>query len=258
MAGPFLALVGLFVGALSTAAVLLGGTVASLSLGPIGPANPSGPMAAPATVSSAPVLTSASQAAAENAAAACPGLDWTLLAGAVLIDPALAASLTSVATALCTSPDRPATLVALLPGPTEGQVALVLAQALAANPALNGEAATAIAFAAINLGVPYRWGGTGPGGFDCSGLTLEAYRAAGVTIPRVAQDQFDAGPQLPPGAALQPGDLVFFGPGPHGIEHVGLYIGAGDMIDAPHTGADVRIESLWRSDLVGATRPAGG
>jgi len=79
----------------------------------------------------------------------------------------------------------------------------------------------------------------------------------------VAQDQFDAGPAVPAGTALEPGDLVFFGQGASDVTHVGLYLGDGDMIDAPHTGASVRIEptpttpgALFGSDImVGATRP---
>jgi cell wall-associated NlpC family hydrolase len=150
-----------------------------------------------------------------------------------------------------------------MPGPTEGQEALVLAYALSADADLSTAVTEAIAFAAANLGAPYRWGGTGPGGFDCSGLTQAAYAAAHVAIPRVAQDQFDAGPAVPPTAPLQPGDLVFFGSGPQGITHVGLYIGGGEMIDAPHTGAFVRIEPTpttpgraFGDDLyIGATSP---
>ena len=56
---------------------------------------------------------------------------------------------------------------------------------------------------------------------------------------------------------MVPGDLVFFGSGPTGVDHVGLYVGGGEMIDAPHTGALVRFDPAGRSDLVGATRPAG-
>lgn len=87
---------------------------------------------------------------------------------------------------------------------------------------------------------------------------------AGISLPRVAQDQYDAGPQLSPGTPLEPGDLVFFGGGPTDITHVGIYIGNGQMVDAPYTGADVRVESTpttigasWGSDVVvGITDPS--
>jgi hypothetical protein len=132
---------------------------------------------------------------------------------------------------------------------------LVLAQALAAAPGLAASAASALQFAAEQLGLPYRWGGTGPGGFDCSGLVQAAYRAAGVELPRVAQDQFDAGPPVLDHRPVEPGDLLFFGASPRAVEHVGIYVGAGEMIDAPHRAAVVREEPARWSDFVGATRP---
>jgi len=134
---------------------------------------------------------------------------------------------------------------------------LTLSLALGDDPSLSGAVAAALAFAAAQLGTPYVWGGTGDGGFDCSGLVQAAYRVAGVALPRVAQDQFDAGPAVPDGSPVAPGDLVFFGSGPTAVDHVGLYVGAGEMIDAPHTGALVRFDDADWSGLVGATRPAG-
>lgn len=128
--------------------------------------------------------------------------------------------------------------------------------------------ATAVSWASSQIGTPYVWGGETPGvGFDCSGLVQAAYAVAGVALPRVAQDQYDATTKLAPGATLAPGDLVFFGGGPGSIDHVGLFVGViggrNVMVDAPHTGADVRAESfpatpgaLFGSLLyVGATRP---
>jgi len=123
----------------------------------------------------------------------------------------------------------------------------------------------AVDWALAQVGTPYIWGGETPGvGFDCSGLVQAAYKVAGISLPRVAQDQYDAGPQLSPGTPLEPGDLVFFGGGPTDITHVGIYIGNGQMVDAPYTGVDVRVESFpmtvaasWGSDIyVGATQPA--
>ena len=98
-------------------------------------------------------------------------------------------------------------------------------------------------------------------------LRQAAYAVAGVSLPRVAQDQYNATPKLAPGSVLAPGDLVFFGGSPDSIDHVGLYVGVvggqNVMVDAPHTGADVRAEpfpatqgSSFGSLLyVGATRP---
>jgi cell wall-associated NlpC family hydrolase len=119
-------------------------------------------------------------------------------------------------------------------------------------------AQAAVDFAQAQLGVPYRWGGDGPGegGFDCSGLTHAAYQAAGLSLPRTAQTQYQAGPHLPPGSPLAPGDLVFFGTSPSHATHVGIVIGPGQMIDAPHSGALVRSEPYTRPSYLGATRPA--
>ncbi|WP_018640261.1 C40 family peptidase [Parafrankia elaeagni] len=121
-------------------------------------------------------------------------------------------------------------------------------------------ALTAVDYATAQLGLPYLWGGDGPdygeNGFDCSGLTRAAYAAAGITIPRVAQDQFDAGLRLPPGAPLEIGDLVFYGPSDIDITHVGIYIGGGNMINAPRRKTLVRTETYVRPSYRGATRPA--
>jgi cell wall-associated NlpC family hydrolase len=146
---------------------------------------------------------------------------------------------------------------------------LALAQSYGSGTAAGtGAGQVAVAWALAQVGTPYVWGGETTGvGFDCSGLTQAAYRAAGITLPRVAQDQFDAGPELGSGTVLEPGDLVFFGGGPGSVSHVGLYIGVRDgkamMVDAPHSGADVRVEAFpptlgarWGSELVvGFTRP---
>jgi cell wall-associated NlpC family hydrolase len=119
--------------------------------------------------------------------------------------------------------------------------------------------AKAIAYARAQLGTPYVWGATGPGAFDCSGLTYAAYRAAGVTVPRVSGAQWRHGPRIPAGRE-QPGDLVFFNSGPgtstSNPGHVGLVIGGGRMIAAPHTGTVVQVQSYRRSTLLGFARPA--
>lgn len=121
----------------------------------------------------------------------------------------------------------------------------------------TGAAQAAVAFALDQLGTPYRWGGEGAGGFDCSGLVQAAFAAAGVALPRVAQAQYDAGPPVPAGQPLEPGDLVFFGSSTGAVTHVGIVVSPGEMVDAPHTGAVVRIESYAWPDYLGATRPAG-
>jgi cell wall-associated NlpC family hydrolase len=118
-------------------------------------------------------------------------------------------------------------------------------------------AATAVQFALAQIGTPYLWGGEGPGGFDCSGLVQAAYQAAGIALPRVAQQQYDAGPRLQPGEAVQPGDLVFFGSDIRHVTHVGIVVGPGEMVDAPHAGATVRRESFNWPDYFGASRPSG-
>ena len=119
-------------------------------------------------------------------------------------------------------------------------------------------AARVILFAASELGKPYAWGATGPDAFDCSGLTMMAYRAAGISMPRTSQQQWAAGRYVPPGQE-KPGDLVFFA-GSDGTAqapgHVGIVLGGGLMIDAPHAGAPVRVDGI--AGEVGFTRPAAG
>jgi cell wall-associated NlpC family hydrolase len=115
-------------------------------------------------------------------------------------------------------------------------------------------ALVAVEFACAQLGKPYVWGGNGEPGFDCSGLTHAAYAAADLSIPRTAQTQYNAGPLLPTGTSLQPGDLVFYGNGPRSVTHVGIAISPTQMIDAPHTGADVEITGV--GDYLAASRPA--
>ncbi|MEV6639643.1 NlpC/P60 family protein [Amycolatopsis sp. NPDC051371] len=124
------------------------------------------------------------------------------------------------------------------------------------NGPAGQHALDAVAFAQAQLGKPYVWGGDGDseGGFDCSGLTHAAYQAAGLTIPRTAQTQHDAGPLLPPGTPLLPGDLVFFGASSHTITHVGIAISSTHMINAPYTGALVRIDPIGH--YFAATRPS--
>jgi peptidoglycan DL-endopeptidase CwlO len=118
-------------------------------------------------------------------------------------------------------------------------------------PAVSGGAAIAIEYARAQLGKPYCYAGAGPACFDCSGLTKQAWAAAGVSMVHYSGAQYTKFPKVPLNA-MQPGDLVFWGP--NGSQHVGLYIGGGQMIAAPHTGAFVRIQAV-SPNPVGAVRP---
>ena len=126
---------------------------------------------------------------------------------------------------------------------------------LVAAPA---EGMVAAEWALTQVGKPYVWGATGPDAYDCSGLVLRAWEAAGVALPRVAADQFGAGEHLSL-AEAEIGDLLFFAPDPSDpatIDHVGIYLGGGRMVEAPHPGAEVRVVDVYPADLVPEiTRP---
>lgn len=119
-------------------------------------------------------------------------------------------------------------------------------------PSDGSRAARAVAFAYGAIGKPYVWGATGPGSFDCSGLTQAAWRSAGVALPRTTYTQINAGQRISRDQ-LAPGDLVFFY---SGVTHVGLYIGDGQMIHAPRPGSTVRIAPVDSMPWAGAARPA--
>ncbi|MFJ3978441.1 NlpC/P60 family protein [Streptomyces sp. NPDC090021] len=119
-------------------------------------------------------------------------------------------------------------------------------------PADGSRAARAVAFAYGAIGKPYVWGATGPGSFDCSGLTQAAWRSAGVSLPRTTYTQINAGRRVSRDQ-LAPGDLVFFY---SGITHVGLYVGNGQMIHAPRPGSTVRLAPIDSMPWAGASRPA--
>jgi cell wall-associated NlpC family hydrolase len=118
-----------------------------------------------------------------------------------------------------------------------------------------GERAAKYALDAV--GVPYRWGGTSMSGFDCSGLVYWAYRRLGVSVPHNSYALWSNGRRVPR-SRLKPGDVLVFS----GLGHVGMYIGRGKMVHAPHSGVDVQVVSLARSQygrrLVGARRFAAG
>jgi peptidoglycan hydrolase-like protein with peptidoglycan-binding domain len=136
-----------------------------------------------------------------------------------------------------------------------------VARTPAAQAAPGSSAGTAVRFALAQLGKPYRWGAEGPNSFDCSGLVQTSYRAAGVHLPRVSRQQYGAG-KLIRLSSLRAGDLLFYArdtSDPRTIYHVGMYLGAGRMVEAPNRRAPVRIASMWRPGLLGkATRPAAG
>ncbi|MFE6687223.1 NlpC/P60 family protein [Streptomyces sp. NPDC057743] len=150
-------------------------------------------------------------------------------------------------------------------GETQGYVKSITTlaksfEAPTAPVASSQQASAAIYYAQEKLGTPYLWGGNGTadegGRFDCSGLTKAAYHSVGIELPRVANDQWNAGPH-PKRDELLPGDLVFFAHDlndPRTIHHVGIYVGGGYMINAPYTGAVIRFDKIDQPDYIGATR----
>jgi cell wall-associated NlpC family hydrolase len=122
------------------------------------------------------------------------------------------------------------------------------------NGPASGNARTVLKWAYSKLGTPYVYGGTGPNGYDCSGFVMMAWRQAGVSLPRVVPDQYNATRRVAR-ADLAPGDLVFF----DSLGHVGLYVGGGTFIHAPHTGSSVKTDSIndsyYSSHYAGAGRP---
>ncbi len=116
---------------------------------------------------------------------------------------------------------------------------------------VTGRGAAAVSYAYAQIGKPYKWAGDGPGSFDCSGLTMRAWGAAGVSLSHSSRAQIGEGRRVSR-SELQPGDLVFFG---NPIHHVGMYVGGGRMINAPQTGDVIRVRSMARGDYAGAVRP---
>jgi cell wall-associated NlpC family hydrolase len=114
----------------------------------------------------------------------------------------------------------------------------------------SGRAAVAVSEAYRQLGKPYRWGASGPNSFDCSGLMMWVWGKAGVSLPHSSRAQYGYGTHVSRGE-LQPGDLVFYG---SPIHHVGIYVGGGRYIAAPHSGDVVGFRDVNRGDWAGATR----
>ncbi len=140
-----------------------------------------------------------------------------------------------------------------------GQLVCAQPQAYEGPPGASRSAGAVLAFAQAQLGKPYVYGATGPDAFDCSGLTLRAYEAAGIGLPRTSEEQWSAGPHVAQDQ-LQPGDLVSFDPDASALPgHVGIYAGNGTMIDAPNSEGVVRVENIAGfGTYLGAVRPTNG
>jgi len=187
-----------------------------------------------------------------------------LAAAAASAAAAAAASATATAAAAAAGtaaagPARPGGTVAPSVGYLPAPSTAVPLQPTSQTPSQAAAVAVAVAVARAQVGKPYLWGAVGPDSYDCSGLTLSAYLAAGIALPRTAQQQWYAGPHVPLGA-LAPGDLLFWASDPtvpSSIHHVAMYLGGGLMVAAPHSGTLVRIEPLYLTGYVGAVRPTG-
>jgi peptidoglycan DL-endopeptidase CwlO len=115
----------------------------------------------------------------------------------------------------------------------------------------SGRAAVAVHFAMAQVGKPYVYGAAGPNAYDCSGLTMASWGAAGVGLSHSSSAQFGQGTHISP-SQLQPGDLVFYY---HPISHVGMYIGNGMIVNAENPSAGIRVAPLYSMPFVGAVRP---
>ncbi|MFH9267140.1 NlpC/P60 family protein [Streptomyces sp. NPDC017546] len=136
-------------------------------------------------------------------------------------------------------------------GVDEAQRELVASGALSSARPPTRQGGDAVAYAVRQIGKPYVWGAEGPDSFDCSGLTSQAWSAAGRTIPRTSQEQWRQLPKVPV-SALRPGDLVIYFPK---ATHVALYIGDGLVVQAPRPGTKVKVSPLASNPLLGAVRP---
>jgi peptidoglycan DL-endopeptidase CwlO len=131
------------------------------------------------------------------------------------------------------------------------QDALTASGALSSVRPPSEEGGEAVRYAVEQIGKPYVWGAEGPESYDCSGLTSQAWSAAGRAIPRTSQEQWRQLPKVPVGS-LRPGDLVVYFPE---ATHVALYIGDGLVVQAPRPGATVKVSPLASNPLLGAVRP---
>ncbi|WP_327680332.1 C40 family peptidase [Streptomyces sp. NBC_00467] len=150
------------------------------------------------------------------------------------------------------SPEEIAALTALEESDTaEAQEKILASGVLDGERMPTEEGDKALRYAVEQIGKPYLWGAEGPASYDCSGLTSEAWAAAGRTIPRTSQDQWEELPKVPL-RSLRPGDLVIYFPG---ATHVALYLGDGMVVQAPRPGATVKVSPIAANPLLGAVRP---
>jgi peptidoglycan DL-endopeptidase CwlO len=138
----------------------------------------------------------------------------------------------------------------LLPVEDQSDAQLAVDAGVEASVPTSPGAASAVRIALSQVGKPYVWGADGPNSFDCSGLMLYAWRAAGKSLPHSSRAQLSATRRVSL-AQIRPGDLVFFG---SPIHHVGMYIGNGNMVEASRRGVPVRVRSVFRKDMVGVGR----
>ncbi|MFD8765558.1 NlpC/P60 family protein [Streptomyces mirabilis] len=136
-------------------------------------------------------------------------------------------------------------------GVTEAQQKFVASGALSSARPPTREGEKAVRYAVEQIGKPYVWGAEGPGAYDCSGLTSQAWGHAGRPIPRTSQEQWAQLPHIPL-SELRPGDLVIYFPE---ATHVALYLGDGLVVQAPRPGTDVKVSPIAANPLLGAVRP---
>lgn len=136
----------------------------------------------------------------------------------------------------------------------EAQRALVASGALSGAGAPSAAGERAVRYAVEQLGKPYEWGAEGPETYDCSGLTSEAWRAAGAEVPRTSQEQWARLERIDL-VDLRPGDLVVYF---HDATHVALYLGDGMVVQAPRPGARIKVSPVAANPVLGAVRPDPG
>ncbi|SEC50005.1 C40 family peptidase [Streptomyces sp. TLI_105] len=153
------------------------------------------------------------------------------------------------------SPDQLARITALERVQTAGAQSQLLGSGVLDGPRTPSRAgAEALRFAVEQIGKPYEWGAEGPEAYDCSGLTQQAWAAAGRELPRTSQEQWESLPRVPL-TELRPGDLVVYFPG---ATHVALYLGEGLVVQAPRPGGKVKVSPLAANPVLGAVRPDPG